>query len=298
MSDGLDAIYNELRRLQKEGVDCVYINDETRALLKPATKVQPPRERGKAVEHSNLADLIKKSPSIEAAVHTLATTTQIGIEPLPDPPQVILPEGDSAVQIKWLKETVLNCNICTKRKGDHEKVVFGDGNPNADILFCGDAPGTEEAAQGIPFVGDAGQLLDKIIKAMGLDRKGVYCTNIMKWRPENDKPYGNRPPTHEELSFCLPYFRAEVEAIQPKAIVALGNVAVSGLLGPDPQRKMGGVRGTWHLFQDLPVMITFHPSYLLRSDTLKTKRTIWEDLLAVMEKVELPVTEKQRGFFL
>jgi DNA polymerase len=296
MLDGLEAIYNELRRLQKEGVDRVYINDETHHLLKPVPVEAPARERGEAVEHENLAALLKKAPPPPEPEP--AATPEVAAETLPNPPQLTLPEGDADTQLQWLKSQVIACSVCNEHRGTHEKVVPGDGSASAEILFCGDAPGTDEADQGVPFVGSAGQLLNKIIKAMGLERSNVYCTNIMKWRPKNDKPYGNRPPTQEEMTFCLPYFRAEVEAIQPKVIVALGNIAVNGLMGPAPDRKMGKIRGTWHEFQDVPLMITFHPSYLLRNDTLKTKRMVWEDLLAAMKKIGLPISEKQQGFFL
>lgn len=133
---------------------------------------------------------------------------------------------------------------------------------------------------------------------MGLARDQVYITNILNWRPRHDKPYGNRPPTSEEMRFCLPYLKAQISVVQPKVIVALGNTAVSGLLGPDPGRKMGKIRGTWQAFEDIPMMITFHPSYLLRNGTLKTKRMVWEDMLQVMEKCGLPITTRQRNFFL
>ncbi|HAV14151.1 MAG TPA: uracil-DNA glycosylase [Opitutae bacterium] len=296
MFEGLDAIYDELRRLQKEGVGHIYIDDETKDLLKPALLETKHRKRGKPVEHANLAELLKKPQPVEKTVNK--PVKEISIEPLPAPPTLEVPEADKADQLNWLKKSLLACPTCNERKGASEQLVTGDGSPDADILFCGDAPGTDEAMEGKPFIGNAGQLLDKIIKAMGLSREQVYCTNIMKWRPNNNKPYGNRPPNEDEMTFCLPYFRAELEIIQPKVIIALGNHAVTGLLGHDPKVKFGSIRGTWQTFQDIDVMLTFHPSYLLRNDTLKTKRMLWEDLLAAMAKVELPISDKQKGFFL
>ncbi|MGJ8638491.1 MAG: uracil-DNA glycosylase [Opitutaceae bacterium] len=297
MSEDLEAIYDELRRLQKEGVGHVFIDDSTNDLLKPAKEVSLPRKRGAPVEHSILADLIKKPAAPEAKPQD-TVDVELKSEALPAPPTLIIPDNDQEAQISWLKERILSCTTCNAEKSADEKLVFGDGSSQADLLFCGDAPGTDEASMGAPFVGSAGQLLDKIIKAMGLSRKDVYCTYLLKWRPKNDKPYGNRPPTEEETNFCLPYFRAEIEIIQPKVIIALGNNAVNGLLGHDSKRKMAEVRGTWSVFQDVPVLITFNPSYLLRNDTLKTKRMLWEDLLSAMEKIELPISEKQKGFFL
>jgi len=111
-------------------------------------------------------------------------------------------------------------------------------------------------------------------------------------------PFGNRPPTQEEMEVCLPYLKAQIEIVQPKVIVALGATAVSGLLGADPKRRMGDVRGKWLEFEGTPLMITFHPSYLLRNDTLKTKRMVWEDMMSVMEKIGMPISDKQQQFFL
>jgi DNA polymerase len=133
---------------------------------------------------------------------------------------------------------------------------------------------------------------------MGLDRESVYMTNILKWRPEHDKPYGNRPPTQEEMNFCLPYLKAQIEIVQPKVIIGLGNATVPGLLGPDPSRKMASMRGTWQTFEGTPLIFTFQPAYLLFNDTMKTKRMAWEDMLKAMEKAGLPISEKQKGFFL
>lgn len=132
---------------------------------------------------------------------------------------------------------------------------------------------------------------------MGLKREDVYISNIMNWRPEVSTPFGNRPPTQEEMTFCLPYLKAQLEIVQPKVIVALGATAVNGLLGANKNRKMGDVRGQWFEFQNLPLMITFHPSYLLRNDTLRTKRLVWEDMLKVMERLNLSISNKQRAFF-
>ncbi|TVP79409.1 MAG: uracil-DNA glycosylase [Puniceicoccaceae bacterium] len=211
---------------------------------------------------------------------------------------MILPDGDAQSRLEYLEERVLGCPVCQAHLSPHGKIVFGAGHPSADIFFCGEAPGTEEELTGEPFAGEAGHLLSKIITAMGLDRKEVYTANILNWRPQHDKPYGNRPPTVQEMRFCLPYLEAQIDIVQPKVIVALGNAAVTGLLGPDPSRKLAAVRGTWSQFKQRPLMISFHPAYLLRNGTMKTKRMLWEDMLKVMEKCDLPITDRQRGYFL
>jgi DNA polymerase len=211
-----------------------------------------------------------------------------------------LPPNSFAKQIRWeaLRERVLNNEELKKHLRPGKKLVFGVGSLDAKIFFCGEAPGADEEIQGIPFVGRAGQLLTKIITAMGLSREEVYIGNIMNWRPEMDAEFGNRPPTQEEMQFCLPYLVEQVEIVQPNVIVALGATAVSGLLGCDKNRKMSSVRGKWHEFCNISLMITFHPSYLLRNSTNQMKRVVWEDMLQVMEKIGMPISEKQRQYFL
>ena len=183
-----------------------------------------------------------------------------------------------------------------------DTMVFAVGSPDADIMFIGEAPGAEEERQREPFVGPAGQLLTKIINAMGLKRSDVYISNICKFRPAiTDRPQGtsNRAPSALEMDTCLPFITREVEIIKPRIIVALGATAMSGL-GIE-----GGVtrlRGQIREFNGVPVMITFHPSYLLRCEQndgggVREKRLVWEDMLKVMEHVGLPITEKQRAYF-
>ncbi|MDR1891278.1 MAG: uracil-DNA glycosylase [Puniceicoccales bacterium] len=213
-------------------------------------------------------------------------------------PKVILPEGSKLERREWLKNKVVNCEECKKHVRPGKKIVFGVGNVDADILFCGEAPGADEETVGEPFVGRAGQLLTKIILAMGLSRNDVYIANIMNWRPEMPTTVGNRPPTQEEMEFCLPYLLAQIEIVQPKVIVALGATAVSGLLGHDPARRMRDVRGKWAAFANTPLMVTFHPSYLLRNNTNAAKRVVWEDMLEVMKKLNMAISEKQQNYFL
>lgn len=179
-------------------------------------------------------------------------------------------------------------------------MVFAVGNPHASLMFVGEAPGAEEEKLREPFVGPAGQKLTAIIKAMGLDRSQVYISNICKFRPAMDNQgSGNRKPTAEEMRACLPFILTEIDLIQPKVIVALGATAAEGLGMPG---SVGGLRGRFHSTSGIPTMITYHPSYLLREekigDGIRAKRQVWEDMLKVMEKLGLPISDKQRGFFL
>jgi DNA polymerase len=175
--------------------------------------------------------------------------------------------------------------------------VFGEGNLDAELMFIGEAPGEEEDKQGVPFVGRAGELLTKMILATGLTREMIYIGNIVKCRP--DMPVGvsgNRKPTKQEMETCIPYLHSQISLIRPKVLVALGATAIAGLTGNI--EPMGQLRGKFLDYRGIPVMPTYHPSYLLRNQVISEKRKVWEDLLQVMEKLALPISERQRNFFL
>lgn len=186
-----------------------------------------------------------------------------------------------------------------------ETVVFATGNPSAEIVFVGEAPGAEEEKLRKPFVGPAGRKLDQVLKAMGLDRDQVYISNVVKFRPKmgDGRFQGarNRPPSQEEMASCLPFLRAEIEVVRPRVLVALGRTAAEGLL--ERGGAIAAFRGQVHDFGGLPVVVTYHPSYLLRQESasqeegLRAKRQVWEDMLRVMALAGLPVTEKQRRYF-
>jgi DNA polymerase len=242
-------------------------------------------------------------------VSTLRQPAASAVRLLPPPPEVVLPGGDKPVRWQALREQVLNHPVCRAHVRPGKKVVFGVGSLDARIMFVGEAPGAEEEQQGEPFVGPAGQLLTKMIKAMGLERSDVYIGNIMNWRPElpprvDGTQVGNREPTPEEMTFCLPFITAQIDVVSPALIVALGATAARGLLGSHSFRTLGDVRGRWHDYRGRPLRVTYHPSYLLRKEVegkaaaQRAKRTAWEDFLAVMERAVLPITDKQRNYFL
>lgn len=200
-----------------------------------------------------------------------------------------------------LRERALACRKCPHLADARRHVVFGVGDIFSPLMFVGEAPGMDEDKQGEPFVGKAGQLLTKVLQTMGLGRDKVYIANILKCRPDTPgRSYGNRKPTLEEMDTCKPWVLSQIELIQPKVIVALGATAVQGLLGAT--QGIMRLRGNWQEFQGVPLMPTFHPSFLLRKqgegDDRQFKRQVWEDMLAVMEKLGLPISEKQRVFFL
>lgn len=172
-----------------------------------------------------------------------------------------------------IREEMGDCRRC-KLWRTRTNLVFGEGSPTAALMFIGEGPGEEEDRQGRPFVGPAGQLLNNLLNKMGLPREEVYIANIVKSRPP-----GNREPEGDEIAACLPFLRKQVKAIRPKVIVTLGRVATQALL--DTQVPLTRIRGSWQKYDRVPVMPTFHPSYLLRFP--RERKKTWEDMQHVME---------------
>ena len=306
----LKQLIEELKRLKEEGIQHVVVAEESLEALRRVVFRTPCTERAPAMAGMQLASpesltaVFEKEKAVEEPIrvkrveHGGIPVASFKIAPIPEPPVVALPEGEKRIQWEWLKKRVLDCPVCHEHVRPGKKVVFGVGNLEADIFFCGEAPGADEEMQGVPFVGRAGQLLTRMIQAMGLSREEVYIGNIMNWRPEKPIESGNRPPTQEEMRFCLPYLRAQLAVVQPKVIVALGATAMHGLLGAEMGGSVGKSRGRWFTFSSIPLRVTYHPSYLIRYATKRNKRFAWEDMLAVMEKLGMPVSEKQRNYFL
>ena len=168
-----------------------------------------------------------------------------------------------------------DCTLCDLSRG-RQKVVFGGGDPDADLMFIGEGPGAEEDRQGVPFVGRAGELLTKIIQAIGLERDQVYIANIVKCRPP-----GNRDPQPEEVAACRRYLEQQINLIEPKVIVLLGRVAAQTLLGND--LTLGRMRNQWHRVREVEARVTYHPAALLRNSSFK--RPTWEDMQAVRDRL-------------
>ncbi len=241
--------------------------------------------------------LISKDPD-GFQVATRIPTAVVGTSKKTDYP--VMPGrsgGNNSTLLEAMRNPVLACTKCPHLARSRTQVVFGVGNPQAELMFVGEAPGAEEDLQGEPFVGKAGQLLTRIIETMGFQRSDVYIANVLKCRPDMPPGQsGNRRPTPSEMQTCLPYLRQQIEIIRPSVLVALGAVAMEGLTGTvEPMRML---RGRWHAFQDTPLMATYHPAYLLRNQSLSEKRKVWEDMLMVLEKLGRPITERQRNFFL
>jgi DNA polymerase len=185
---------------------------------------------------------------------------------------------DAASALRLIREDIGDCTRCRLHKQGRKQIVFGVGNPNAELMFIGEAPGADEDQQGEPFVGRAGQLLNNMIKAMGLCREDVYIANIIKCRPP-----GNRTPERDECETCSPFLMRQIEVIGPKAIVALGAVAAKTLLAINA--PMSELRGRWYDFRGTKLAVTYHPAFLLRDP--RQKKETWKDLQMVMEDLGL-----------
>ncbi len=197
----------------------------------------------------------------------------------PAPPEIPedVPEADRAAALQLIREDIGDCTRCALHKG-RNKLVFGDGSPSARLMFVGEGPGADEDAQGIPFVGKAGQLLNNMIAAMGLKREEVYIANVVKCRPP-----GNRTPEPEEAHTCSPFLFRQIDVVHPHVLVALGATAATYLLGQ--RQPLAGLRGRVHAFRGMQLIVTYHPAYLLRDP--RQKKEAWADLQIAMRELGL-----------
>ena len=180
------------------------------------------------------------------------------------------------VTLAALQENLVNCDRCPLCQ-QRNNIVFGGGNPHAQVVLVGEAPGREEDLQGIPFIGEAGHLLEKILQAMNLSREAVYICNVIKCRPP-----GNRDPQPDEISACEPFLKQQLALIKPEIIITLGRFAAQTLL--KTSTPIGKLRGQWREYEGIALMPTFHPAYLLRNPS--GKRPVWEDMKQVMLRLE------------
>jgi len=288
MSTAAQLLKQHLQQRQLQGVSHIAVRPEAFDKLgtlgrKPVAREMPEAPKPIAVESEPAARAILDNPPPETKKAELLQVAGNSIEEKLAALRALAETWEQARSMESLRQTM----------------VFAVGDPHASLMFVGEAPGAEEEKLREPFVGPAGQKLTAIIKAMGLDRPQVYISNICKFRPAiENQGSKNRKPTAEEMRACLPFVLTEIDLIKPKVIVALGATAAEGLGIPG---SVGGLRGRFHSTSGIPTMVTYHPSYLLREeamgDGIHAKRQVWEDMLKVMEKLGLPISEKQRGFF-
>jgi len=271
------------------GMDAVWLGraarDEAAAAEPAAATADPPGRQAPAATN-------RPAPRPAAAGRRASSASRGGghkAAHLPDVPEISLDDlagrtlstEEKTQQLQQLRQQVTAFIEAGWPTDGWQRIVFGEGDPDAAIMFVGEGPGAEEDQQGRPFVGRAGQLLDKQIQAMGLQREQVYITNIARTRPP-----GNRVPTPEEAARMLPFLQRQMHIIQPRVVVALGATAAKYLLD-DMDLRITKERGIWRKAYDFDVLPTFHPAYLLRSYTSDNRRRVWDDLQKVMKAVGL-----------
>jgi len=279
----VDILLEFLAAEQARGVTHVHLDDGARDGLRGLFNLA---KTGGAVSSTPKAEAVRVEMPVE--------------EPKPSPAVSTLSiEGTTRTeQLESLRRQAESWGPAKSLGSLRETMVFAIGNPEARVMLVGEAPGYQEEREREPFVGPAGQKLNDILKAMGLAREEVYISLIVKFRPAtSNQTTNNRKPTPEEMAACMPFVRAEIDIVKPACIIALGETAAAGLLGLTG--TVASMRESWHDFEGTPVRVTYHPSMLLQTTAAnQTKRPLWEDMLAVMEKIALPISDKQRGFFL
>jgi DNA polymerase len=295
----LDAVLAELKRQKAEGVRLVSISEESLSALRQLSAQAAPSSTPASVAN------LTRPASVASTVATFTPTPAVKVVPkvvanpvadtIPPPPVVTVPPGSKAEQMAWLQALIKSCPETKRHLAPNHQPVLGYGSLEAAVFFIGEAPILEEVEAGRPFVGASGELLEKILKAAAIDPDQVYFAPVMGWRPEPPTPQGKRPPTSKELAFNLPYLKAQLAIVKPKVVVTLGAHAHESLLGKG--ETITQARGRWTKLEGFDVMPTFHPNYLLHNPSPAAKRTVWEDFLQIMEKLGLPISEKQRAFF-
>lgn len=254
----------------------------------------------KALQEKPVPRLRETAPSVAPAVARVKPNPIVAAQ-AEEPALVLGPAlsaEEKATMMAHLRERAQACMKCPNLVKSRRHVVFGVGDINAELMFVGEAPGIDEDTQGEPFVGKAGQLLTKIIETMGLSREKVYIANVLKCRPDTPgRRFGNRKPSPQEMVTCRPYLMEQIRSIRPRVLVGLGATAVEGLLGLSSV-AITRFRGEFRDFGGIPLMPTYHPSYVLRNQSHRIKRQIWEDMLQVMTSLDMPISEKQRGYFM
>jgi uracil-DNA glycosylase family 4 len=229
------------------------------------------------LERGNVAGVprgkVEAKPKVAAPQPKVAAPQTNAVAP---PPQKPASGPTGAAGLTLIREDLGDCTRC-KLHPQRKNIVFGVGNPEAPLVFIGEAPGAEEDKQGEPFVGAAGQLLNKMIEAMGFSRQDVYICNILKCRPP-----GNRNPEPDEIAQCEPFLRRQLAALRPRMLVCLGKFATQCLLRSDA--PISRLRGHFHEYEGIPLMPTFHPAFLLRNPA--AKREVWDDLKQVMAELD------------
>ena len=294
-AEALDILLEELKRQKAAGVRRVSITADSLTALKalagtPAAQATPAPAKPSAAP---------APASIRPAVTPVAAAPKpavvVSAAPISDAPIFTLAAGTKAERLQALRQLIDACAETKKHLSALQRPLLGHGSLDAKVVFVGEAPTIVEMEAGQAFAGESGELLQKILSAAAINPADCYFVPVMVWRPEPPTQYGKRPPTAREIAFNLPYLRAQIDVVAPRAVVALGAQAFEALHGRTP--SITQARGQWFDLGGVPLLPTFHPNYLLHTPSASAKRTVWEDFLLLMEKLGLPISEKQRGFF-
>jgi DNA polymerase len=294
-AEALDILLEELKRQKAAGLRRVSVSDEAVATLKAlaGTPVVTPVPAAVAKSSTvSAADVDRPSAPLPVAPKPAAVASTPVIA---DAPIFTLPAGTKAERMQALRQLVDACAETKKHLTGSHRALLGHGSLDAKVVFVGEAPSLEEMEAGKAFAGASGELLQKILGAAAISPTDYYLAPVMVWRPEPPTQYGKRPPTSREIAFNLPYLRAQIDVVAPRIVVALGAQAFEALHGRTP--SITQARGQWFDLSGVPLMPTYHPNYLLHNPSASAKRAVWEDFLLAMEKLGLPISEKQRGFF-
>lgn len=295
-AEALDILLEELKRQKAAGVRRVSITADSLTALKAlaGTPVAPAALAAPAPAKPAVAPATVR-PSVTPVAAAPKPAVAVAAAPIPDAPIFTLAAGPKAERMQALRQLVDACAETKKHLVAPQRPLLGHGSLDAQVVFVGEAPTIAEMESGRAFAGEAGELLQKILAAAAINPTDCYFVPVMVWRPEPPTQYGKRPPTAREIAFNLPYLRAQIDVVAPRAVVALGAQAFEALHGRTP--SITQARGQWFDLGGVPLLPTFHPNYLLHTPSATAKRTVWEDFLLLMEKLGLPISEKQRGFF-
>ncbi len=290
MSANVQPLIEYLQQLERKGETHVHLDETARKVLREFFLVAKGYKKhlSQVVENNTPSDTHSQTTPMQKASQESESVQTIQIT------------GKTPTdQISSLASKAQHWSAAKTLGSLREKLVFSGGNPEADIMFITDAPGFNEETKGFPFAGPAGEKLDGILKAMGLSREHAYITHLVKYRPSMpNQSTANRKPTEEEIEVFSPFIDAEIKIVQPKVIIALGTTASQHLL--DTENDIDYLRGKFHNItkSSIPVRITYPPSYLLNNEAREDKRKVWEDMLAIMELLNMSITEKQQSYFL
>ena len=291
MSALAEPLIDYLRQLERQGETHVHLDDSSRLILREFFM----RAKGGSSSQRAPSPALATSAEIERPSARVAEVAEVAPVPITKPAsaekQVPLSKS-----LKGLKQQIADDKSFQSLGTLRDKLVFSEGDSAADVMLVGEAPSYHDEKNGQPFSGPAGKKMEDILKAMGLKREEVYLTNMVKYRPAmTNQTTNTRKPSADEITLSMRYLMAEIAAVKPKIIIVLGATAAKSLIGADvPAANM---LGQFHKVAGVPVRATYHPSYLLHDGVTDEKRAVWVDMLAVMELLDMPISEKQRGFF-